>query len=256
VWAWGRGRIVQLAHLVDRLVVILPFEKDFFKQYGIQADYVGHPLVESAKPTLTKERFMKQFQLNPDQPLIGLLPGSRRQEVKKILPVMLKTCALVNKQKNIQVLIAASPNVDTSIFNQVIKRNIPPAVLCPGLPYDVMSHTDLVVTASGSATLETAYLGTPMVIVYRVAPLTWLLGKWLVKLPYIGLVNVVAGEKIVPEYLQHDMQPPQIAAHLLQLLADREQYNAMVQQLDQVKHSLGTGSPSQRAAALVQEMLK
>jgi lipid-A-disaccharide synthase len=255
LWAWGSGRIQLMRKYIDHLVVILPFEKAFYAQHGITAEYFGHPLIEAARPAMTKESFFQKFGIQPRSHVLGLLPGSRLQEVCKILPVMLRTAERVHRREKIQVVVGASPNINPAVFTQLTARAQVPCSICPSLPYDVMRYADLVLTASGTATLETAYIGTPLLILYKVSFATWLAGRLLVKIPYIGLVNVVLGKKAVPEFIPFNMRPSRIAPEVLRLLGDTAAYQQMVQELARVRELLGTGSPSQQTARHIARLL-
>jgi len=222
----------------------------FFKKHLITTSYAGHPLIESCFPKFSKEDFYVNFNLKNTR-IIGLLPGSRIQEVQAILPAMLKSLPIINKQINIQVVLGASENIPEKLINDMVAKSPVKIIICSNLSHDVIKFSDFILTASGTATLETAYLGTPMAVLYKVTFITWLIAKIVIKLPYIGLVNIVAGKKIVPEFIQYHMKPEKISEYVINLLNDHNKYKNVLQDLKKVAGSLGEGKPSQELAKMI-----
>ena len=257
VWAWGTSRLKKMAERIDRLAVILPFEENLLRQHGLDAHFVGHPLLELAHDDTPRELFCGRAGVNPDARLIGLFPGSRRQEVRRHLPVMLELADQIGKQlPDTRFLIAQAPDLPAEVYTG-LRSTWPRGVqLLPDHHYALMNHAAALVVASGTATLEAAIFGTPFVIVYKVSPLTWLVARRLVKLPYIGLVNVVAGRRVVPELLQGDFTAENLSRTVRALLEDEALRRQMRANLLDVRRQLGRPGAAGRAAELALDLLK
>ncbi|MEE4312358.1 MAG: lipid-A-disaccharide synthase [candidate division KSB1 bacterium] len=250
VWAWGSGRIRKMAECIDSLAVILPFEEPLFRNAGIDARFVGHPLLDMASAKSSRSAFLNAHQLDGGGKIIGLLPGSRTQEVKRLLPEMVATFeALLEDDPDIQGIVACTSTVDKNLY-QELTQNKNVVVKAYDQTYDVMQHADLLIVASGTATLESALFETPMIIVYRVDPLSFFLGKRLVKLKNIGLVNVIAGKEIVPEFIQHDFNAEKVASMAGKLLFDDVKRTSVIKNLKQIRHNLGSPGAAKRAAEM------
>jgi len=251
VWAWGERRVRAIARDVDRMAVILPFEERFYRERGIAVDFVGHPLLE--EPALATPGTPKV--LSEDPPVIGILPGSRPNELARHLPVMLKAARLLRDRipgARFRVGLAGDAGQPESLPDGIGDRiEIAP----PGSAYDIMRESTALIVSSGTATLEAACFGTPMVVVYRMQPLSFALGRRLVRIPDIGLVNVVAGERIVPELVQGDATPQRIAAEVESLLGDGTRYASLSTRLLEVWGTLGEPGASARAARIAASML-
>ena len=214
VWAWRKNRVHKIKKYVNKMIVFFPFEVDFYKNKGVKVELVGHPLVNLAKPVLQKEEFLKKIQAASDQTIIGLLPGSREQEIKKILPVMLEACqGLKRKIKDMKVIIGLAPTINKELVLSQVNQNSDVKVL-ENLTYDVMKYSDLLLVTSGTATVESALMETPMLVIYKTNFLTYFLAKLLVKVPYISMVNLIAQKKIVPEFIQDKAHPKLIAKEM------------------------------------------
>lgn len=256
VWAWGADRAKKIAQLVNRMAVIFPFEVDIYQEVGLEVEFVGHPVVEAIDPKLNKEEFCAQWGLSPLQTIFGLLPGSRRMEVLRLLPIMLQSVELIRREdRGLQVVLGLAPAVDRTEIEDVISKSRVEVRLVEGLTQDVIKHSDLLLVASGTATLESTCLGTPMIILYKVGFLSWLIGRQLVKVPHIGLVNILAGRRVVPELVQFDASPQKVAAVAIDLLRDRARRERMREELLKVREKLGSGGASRRTAEVVLEML-
>jgi len=254
VWAWRSNRVKLIQRLVTKMIVIFPFEQEFYKKHGVDVEWVGHPLVETVKPSLTKAEFCRQHALDASRPIIGLLPGSRESEVQWLLPVMIEATQHIRQhQPNVQfVLPIASSLQDSPLF----ENTLPPEVhLIRQQTYEAINAADLIVTASGTATVETTILETPMVITYIVAPLTYWLGRFFIKVPFIGMVNLIAAKPIVPELIQMMVTPERITQEVLTLLHDPEKLAAMKQELRKVHEKLGEPGAPDRAAAIIHKIL-
>ena len=257
VWAWRRGRVKTIRRLVDRMAVILPFEQAFYRKYGMEVDFVGHPLLDTVRTILPREAFLGHHHIPAHHTLIGLLPGSRRKEIATMLPVFLAAAARLKAQyPDLTFLIPLAPTLEMADLEaaglagcgldyRVIEEE----------RYELMAACDAVMAASGTVTLELAILGVPMVVSYRVSPVTYALGRWLIKVDYAALVNLVAGERVVEELLQHDATPEKISEAVGRLLSDTEYRRVMIAKLHQVRETLGAPGASRRTAQLVVQMI-
>jgi lipid-A-disaccharide synthase len=256
LWAWGRDRIKKIKKYVDKMFVILPFEKGFYEQYKIKAEFVGHPLLEIVKPTLSKEDAFSYFNFNPKEILIGLLPGSRWEEVKLSMPIMADACKIISKEiPNAQFGVLVSENIDIRKLESLLKKKSQKFGLIKDKSYDFINICDLLLVNSGTATLEIAILERPMIIVYKFSILSWLIVKILVKIPYFGLANIVAEKKIVPEFFQFGATPSAIAKESLHILANESRIRTIQKELLNVKNKLGkTGASERTARAILQEL--
>jgi lipid-A-disaccharide synthase len=222
----------------------------------MEVEFVGHPLLDRLHPTLTKEEFLRTFYIEGKSPLISLLPGSRNSEVEQILPIMLESAKIIYKEfPNVQFLVLSSSNVDITTYHNLIRVSGLPILMLDSQHYNAIVNSDIALVASGTATLETAILNTPMLIVYKVSFLTWAYAKSIIKIPYIGLANVVAGKKVVPEFVQFGARPNLIAQEASSLLKDKEKYNKVKQELSQIKIHLGSAGASQRAAQTILRLI-
>jgi lipid-A-disaccharide synthase len=256
VWAWGENRIEIIKKNVDKMIVLFDFEKELYRRHGMEVEFVGHPLLDRLHPTLTKEDFLKSLYIEGKRPIVSLLPGSRNNEVEKMLPVMLDTAKIIYKEfPEIQFLVLSSSNVDITTYHNLIRVSGLPILMMDSQHYNAIVNSDIALVASGTATLETGILNTPMLIVYKVSFLTWAYAKIIIKIPYIGLVNVVAGKKLVPEFVQFEAKPNLIAKEALSLLEDKEKYNKVKQELSQIKTHLGLLGASRRTAEIILKLI-
>lgn len=257
IWAWGRDRIKKVKKYVDKMFVVLPFEQKFYKKYKVKAEFVGHPLVDMVKPALSKDDAFSHFNFNPGETLIGVLPGSRWEEVRLSLPVMADACRIISREiADAQFGVLVSENIDVTKMKSLLGEKNQSFRLIKEKKYDFMNLCDLLLVNSGTATLETAILGKPMIIIYRLSFFSWLLGKMLIRIPHFGLVNIVAGRKIVPEFLQFGASPYKIAKETLSILADQSKIRTMQDNLSGVKKKLGERGASGRAARAIWQELK
>ncbi len=220
VWAWRSGRVKQIARWVKKMIVFFTFEVPIYEQAGVDVDWVGHPLIDIARPTLSREEAFRRFGLDLHRQTIGLLPGSRASEIERLLPTLLDAARILHQEiPTLQFLIPLASSVPKAMVSPFLEETFP-VTLIEGQTYDVMNISDLLITASGSATLEGAILGIPMVIIYKVSRLSYWIGRALIHVDHIGLVNLVAGERIVPELIQKDANPQRIAEEALRILKD------------------------------------
>lgn len=260
VWAWRRGRARKLKKYTDKLGVILPFEESFFRRLGVDAEYVGHPLLDSVKTTASRSQFRDQHGLTETAKCVGLLPGSRKKEVDNLLPIFFATAEKLQQQsrENLTFFVPKAPTLSLmDLENGGLDRyrdHLDVRVIDSDR-YTMMAACDCVVAASGTVTLELAILRVPMVVVYKTAPLTYFLGRLLVRLRFFSLVNLIAEKQIVPELLQDEVTPERILHHLLPLLTSTSDRQEMIDSLERVGRQLGSSGASTRAAAAAHALL-
>ncbi len=250
VWAWRPGRLKTIKSVVSRVLVIFPFEEPLYRDAGIPVEFVGHPLVELATPSAPKPVFLQRLGLDAAHPVVAVLPGSRPNEITRLLPDLLETCRLIRERlPRVQFLLARAPNLDQSLFAGAA---LPTGLrVVEGDTDAVLAAADVTLTASGTATVQAALHGGPMVIVYRVSPMTYQLGKRLVRVDTFGMVNLIAGERLVPELIQEAFTPEAAAAEALSMLTDQERARAIRAGLARVRERLGGPGASRRAAAAI-----
>ncbi len=250
IWAWRRRRVRLLRDFVDHLLCIFPFEEEFFRRHGVEATFVGHPLYGSLHPTLSREEFCSRHGLVPEKPLIALLPGSRRGEASRHLGPVLDAVARLTQQRPMNFVLPASTTTGRAFFAQRISD--PAVQVIEGETENALANADLAMVASGSATVEAALLGAPMVVFYRVTALSWMVGKMMVDVPFYSMVNLLAQRKIVPELIQSDCTGERLASEAGRLLESEQARQRMKQDLEAVKRSLEGEMPAaQRAAEVI-----
>jgi lipid-A-disaccharide synthase len=254
VWAWREGRVKTIRQRVDKLLCLFPFEEPWFRERGVDATYIGHPLAVMVRPQLSLSDFLAKHRLAPYRKRIVLLPGSRAGEARRHLPVLLEAARLLDRRFRLEFLLATPKGfrLDSALstFREPIRALSIKVV--ENEAWDCIGHADLALAASGTVTVEAAVLGTPMVTFYKVNPLSWHAGRRLVKVPFLSMVNLVAGRKIVPELMQHDMTPENIAAAAAELLTNHQTAEQMRQDLAEVRAKLTIeGDPLQRAADMI-----
>lgn len=256
VWAWRKGRIHTLRRNVKRLLCIFPFEEKFFCDNGVPALYLGHPLAWNLRPSVSKEEFFRRNRLPEGRPVVALLPGSRRGEIHRHLPALLDCVRRLGAQRPATFVLATAHAPGGVAELQAALGDAPVQVL-EGQTWDVLAHGDVALAASGTVTIEAALLGIPMVTFYRVTGLSWLMGRFLVDVPFYSMVNLVAGRKVVPELMQDEMTGQRLAAEAARLLDDMGARVQMKQDLAGVAAALASDrDPMQRAADAVEELLK
>lgn len=259
VWAWRAGRVRVVKRRVNRMVVIFPFEEKIYRDAGVPCDFVGHPLADIVRPTMTREEFALRHGLNPEGLIVALLPGSRRNEIAQHYPRLLDACELLARDVKplgaLQFVHAAAPGLGAELFDAYSERPDVHIKRIEGGAYDALAAADCAVVASGTATIEAALLGTPMVVVYRVAPLTAAILRRMVHTPFFSMANLVAGRRVVPELMQEDFTPAAVAAQVRYLLESSEARNEMKAGLAEVRAKLGSGGAIERAADIFARML-
>ena len=257
VWAWRPKRVKLIAQWVKKIVVLFPFEVPLYEAAGVNVEWVGHPLLDIVKPTLSKEAAFQRFGLDPKQRTIALLPGSRMHEVKRLLPPLLASAQLLQKETpDLQFIIPLAPGIFQETLSPWMRNISVPVKVVEGWTYDVMNISELLITASGTATLEAAILGKPMVIVYKVSFFSYWIGRALIRVDHIGLVNLVAGKEIAPELIQNDVNPQRVAEEALRILRNPILSRRMTEMMAGVRQSLGEPGAAQRAAHIVTSLLQ
>ncbi len=253
VWAWHRSRVKQMRTLVDKMLVLFPFEVDLYRAEGIDVEFVGHPLLESAVSQMDEKDFRRRYDLDPDKKILALLPGSRRQEIEHIFPELLKTGKALAQEFDMQLVVGVAPTLEEKYFRTLYETEGVPLV--KGATYELMDHASFALVTSGTATLETALFGTPMFVVYRTSWMTYLIGKLLVRVKNIGLVNIVAGRAVVPEFIQHRATAKTMIRHGRALLNDPSRLETMRADLGRVRALLGEPGAAARVADRVLAMV-
>ncbi len=260
IWAWRPGRAATIKARVDKIGVILPFEEEFFRKRGVEAQYVGHPLLDTVMTGTSREMFCKEQGIAEGSLLIGLLPGSRKREVSSLLPILLAAAENLQK-RSVEKIVFFIPRASTIAQQEFAaaglsgyEQNLDIRIVEEDR-YTMMAACDAVVTASGTVTLELAILGVPMIVVYKLAPLTYLLAKWLVKLDHFSLVNLIAGYEAAPELLQEEVTAERIAGELFAIINLPERRAEMKGALRDVGSKLGESGASQRAAQAALQLL-
>jgi len=255
VWAWRRGRVKKIARIVDRLAAIFPFEPDFYRGHDIQVEYVGNPLLDEVHISCERAGFLKEHGLDPDRPVVGLFPGSRRNELRYNLDTILEAAELIRQRKPETIfLLPVASSLDPEFFRiRLAGRDLPVTLVQEDI-YDTAHACDAVITVSGTVTLQTALVGTPMAILYKMAPLTYAIGKRLVKVPHIGLANIVAGRGVVREFIQDQASRETIADEILHILDDADYRQGIRRGLALVREKMGEAGCSLRVARLASEM--
>ena len=254
VWAWRKGRIRTLKRLVEKMLIIFPFEEALYREAGVPVTFVGHPMLDRLRDVPTRDEARRQMGCDASDLIVGLLPGSREGEVRHHLPVLIEAVAQIAQAKpEAQFLLAVAESLPPRLTESLLQGSDTRIRTLRGQTYQVMRAADLLIIASGTATLEAGLLGTPMIIIYRVSRLSWWAGRLLVDVPSIGMVNLVAGKRVVPELLQRDMTPERVAKTAVELLHSPTALGAIREDLQGIRGRLGEEGASQRAA---QEVLK
>ena len=266
VWAWRKGRVPKIASLVNRMAVLLPFEEKIYKDAGLKCDFVGHPILEEIQGVLAKgnkAEFKTALGLDPDKPLLSLLPGSRPHELKKLLPLMIEVVRqfrndpeILKGNKEYQFCMPLAPNTDEQkyhIFIETLKKE--GVAIKKGESVKVLAASDMAVVASGTATLQTAFLEVPMVVVYKMSPLEFQIGKRIIDVKHISLVNILAGKEVVVELLQERANPGETIKELKKIIFDIEYMENMINQFKKIKGPVIGKKASQRVADIILEMV-
>jgi lipid-A-disaccharide synthase len=253
IWAWRRGRVRQIAKSVDRMAVVFPFEVEFYRRHGVNVTFVGHPSLETVSAQQSRETVLARYGLDLTKKTIALLPGSRHAEVSRHLPTMLAAAAQLQATDKVQFFCLRASTIATGDLRQIIADvNIP---IVEQDRYEAVRAADLVWTASGTATLETALLTRPMVIVYRMSWLTYLVARLLVRVEHIGMVNLIAGKRLMPELVQGDFNPRRLIDETRRILNDNQLRLNMVEELTRLRERLGSVGAADRVAEIALGMM-
>ena len=256
VWAWRTGRIKKIRERVDRMVVILPFEKHFYEERGVKVSYVGHPLIDAIPKKINRSKTETSLGARGYSPILGILPGSRKEEVRNTLPIMLEALRMLKfRYNNIMSYLVVADGMSPNYIRGFIK-DFPFLRLLPNEEiYNMLSICDIAFVTSGTATLETAIMGVPMIVLYKGSPISFRIARMLVKVRYISLANLIAGEEVVPEILQHDLTPQALFEKSVQIMEDRDLNRHIRAKLKMVRDRLGKGQASKRAAEIAIKMM-
>ena len=248
VWAWKRRRVKKIKKSVDKMIVIFPFEEAFYKEYGVDVTYVGNPLLDELSKSGTPNRsiFLRRNSLGEKREIIALLPGSRTQEVKRILPVMLK---VVPHFPDYQFVIGGVSSLDKSLYKKIIGNT--DVFLIENQTYELLQNSSAAVVTSGTVTLETALFTVPEVVCYKATGFSYLLAKWMIKVKYISLVNLVMDKEVVKELIQSDLTEKNIVTELERLLHDGKRQRQILEDYDELRDRLGNAGASEKAAEIV-----
>jgi lipid-A-disaccharide synthase len=249
VWAWGKSRLRIIKKLIKRMIVIFKFEEELYKKEGIPVNFVGHPLLDVVDNKLT-------LNLTHGKRTFALLPGSRESEVARHLPVMLESAKIIlGKIPNSQFIILRSPNVKRELFDKILTSYKIPVFIFEDKTYEGLNSCDFAMVASGSATLETAILEKPFIIIYKVSWITWLCLRIIIQIPYIGLVNIVAGKKIIEEFIQFNAKAKKIADYVIETLNNSFKISQLEKELSRIKSLLGEKGASRKAAQIIVDLI-
>jgi lipid-A-disaccharide synthase len=254
VWAWRRGRVGQIKRLVERMLVIFPFEEKFYRDAGVTVDFVGHPLVDSVRAARTPEEFAQQFGLDPKRRIVALLPGSRPREIEHNLPTILNACRGFAFEPAPQFILVVAPGLSEANFQKFPFSQVP-ARIVENETYNALAASDIAIVSSGTATVEAALLGAPMVVIYRVSRLTAFVARQLVRTPHIAMVNLILGRRAVPELIQDDFTAEALEAEMRRLLESADERGQMRRELAEVRARLGPGGAIERAAGIIERLL-
>lgn len=256
VWAWRKDRIDTIRNAVDKMVVILPFEEEFYRKAGVDVTFVGHPLLDEVKKKYPRVEALKRFGLRDEAITVAIIPGSRRSEVTRILPEMLGACRiLTEKISPLQFILPIAGTLDPAFVRDILQQFPVLVNVIPNEIYDVIAISDAAMVASGTATLETALLETPMVVVYKVSGASYAIGRRFIRVDHICLVNLIAGRAVVPELIQDDANPERIAAEVRELITRLGKAREMKASLAEIRGKLGTPGASRRTAQIACGML-
>jgi lipid-A-disaccharide synthase len=257
IWAWRAGRIKKISQRVDRVAVILPFEKEFYSKHGLEVDYVGHPLLDLPPPSKDEGEIRTELGIGSErEPIIALLPGSRAEEISRLMPAMIGAAEIISRSfPRLCCIVVLAPSIGEDRVKSYFESVPIDIRVGRSDTRELLKIADVALIASGTATLEAAITGTPMVIAYRVSSLTYMAGRFLAKVPYIGLVNLVAGRAIVPELIQGEATGDRLVEECLAILEDGRIRKNMKRDLQVVREQLGHGGAAKRAAQIAADMM-
>ena len=250
IWAWGKRRITKIKKYIDKMIVVFPFEEEFYKNEGVDVEFVGHPLIQRMGNYnfTTREEFIAKNNLDPEKEILLLMPGSRKHEIDKIFSESIKAAKLIADQYNLQIVVACPGNIDESVFKKYDHESFK---VVKNQSYDLFRHAKFGIIKSGTSTMEAAILGLPFVVVYATSALTYLIGKTLINLPNIAMPNIISGKEIVKEFIQSDMKADKIYNYVKDLMNSSSRLKELKNNLISVKDRLGNKSASELAAKTI-----
>ncbi len=254
-WAWRPWRVRIVRRRFAQALCIFPFEEKFYANAGVPVKFIGHPLVDAVHPSVNRATFLSEQRLDPIRPVVAVLPGSRNAELTQHLPILREACQRIHGETQAQFVVAAAHANSIPILREGWPPNLPVRIV-EGRTYDALASSDAAIVSSGTATVETALLDVPMVVVYRVTPLTAFLAKPLVRTPFFSMVNLIAGKRIVPELIQSDFTPERVSKEVVQLLGDPTAREAMRASLAEVRRRLGPPGAVDRAADAILDLVR
>lgn len=255
LWAWGSGRMKKIKRLVNKMLVVFPFEEKLYRSNNVDVDFVGHPLIDRIKEYqfLSKEELFSKLDLDGSKELLLLMPGSRKHELEKLFPQIIKSAKKLADEFNLQIVIACSSNIDENRFYKLSGQSDYKVIT--GYTYDLMKYAKFGIVKSGTSTLEAGYFALPMIIVYKISDLTYLIVKKLIKVSKIGMVNILLEDNVVPELIQNDVSEGKIYDAGKKILSDKEYYNSVKLKLNMVKDKLGNEGASARASKQIYALM-
>jgi lipid-A-disaccharide synthase len=256
VWVWRKGRLKTIKKTVDKMMLIFPFEEKIYEDYGIPAVYVGHPLKERVRTSLTKDEFLEKYGLSGQKKLISLLPGSRRSELKYHIPILTEALERIRSEWDIQFVLLLAENLEKNFLLSLIPPWLRGLKILAEDHYEAIASSDLILSACGTANLEAALLETPLVAFYRISPLTYFFGHRLAAIKNFSIVNILAGERIIPELIQQDFTPQNIFEETKKILNSEDQRSEMITQFRKIKKLLGDKTAPQNAAQELEKLIK
>jgi lipid-A-disaccharide synthase len=255
LWAWASGRMKKIKRLVNKMLVVFPFEEKLYRSNNVDVEFVGHPLVDRINEYqfLSKEELFSKFNLDVSKELLLIMPGSRKHEVEKLFPQIIKAARKLADEFYLQIVVACSSNIDESLFYELSGQS--DSKVITGYTYDLMKYAKFGIVKSGTSTLEAGYFALPMIIVYKISRLTYLIVKRLIKVGKIGMVNILLEDSVVPELIQNDVSEEKIYAAGRKILYDKEHYNSVKEKLNRVKEKLGNEGASARVAKQIYALM-
>jgi lipid-A-disaccharide synthase len=253
-WAWRPWRVRIVRRRFAQALCIFPFEEKFYADAGVPVEFIGHPLVGAVQASLDRQAFARQQSLDPQKPIVTILPGSRAAELRQHLPIIREAAQRIHRESQAQFVIAAAPNANLAALREAWPPGLPVKIIA-GETYNALAAADAAIVSSGTATIEAALLDVPMVVIYRVTPLTALLAKPLVRTPFFSMVNLIAEKRAVPELIQSDFTPDRVAAEILRLLNDSATRETLRLDLAEVRRRLGPPGAVDRAADAILELI-
>ncbi len=251
IWAWGQKRIKKIEKIVDEMIVVFPFEKDFYQKYGVKVEFVGHPLVERINEYkfLTKEEMFNAYGLNPEKEILLIMPGSRKQEIRRIFPECIKAAQMISDRFNMQTIVACPENIDENEFKKYSSND--KYVLIKNRSYDLMKYSKFGIIKSGTSTLEAGLFSLPFVVVYSTSALTYYIGKLLIKIKNIAMANIILGKTVVKEFIQSNVKAELLFENISEILESEKKYNGIKNALSEIQEILGNKRASENAANII-----